>query len=77
MKANITLKLDMALLRKIRKLAAEEGTSISILLGAHLEQIVRERKTNKRARKRALARLRDGFDLQWVSGRARNELHER
>ncbi len=45
MKANITLKLDSALLREIRVLAAEEGTSISALLAARLEQIVRERKT--------------------------------
>jgi hypothetical protein len=77
MKANITLKLDAALLREIRVLAAEEGTSISALLAARLEQIVRERKTYERARKRALARLREGLDLQWTPPRSRDELHER
>ena len=77
MKANITLKLDTALLREIRVLAAEEGTSISALLAARLEQIVRERKTYERARKRALARLREGLDLQWTPPRSREELHER
>lgn len=77
MKANITLKLDAALLREIRVLAAEEGTSISALLAARLEQIVRERKTYDRSRKRALARLRDGLDLQWTPPRSRDELHER
>jgi hypothetical protein len=77
MKANITLKLDSALLREIRVLAAEEGTSISALLSARLEQIVRERKTYERARKRALARLREGLDLQWTPPRSRDELHER
>lgn len=77
MKANITLKLDAALLREIRVLAAEEGTSISALLAARLEQIVRERKTYERARKRALARLREGSDLQWTPPRSRDELHER
>jgi hypothetical protein len=77
MKANITLKLDTALLREIRVLAAEEGTSISALLAARLEQIVRERKTYERARKRALARLREGLDLQWTPPRSRDELHER
>ena len=61
MKSNITLKLDSALLREIRVMAAEEGTSISALLAARLEQIVRERKTYERARKRALARLREGL----------------
>jgi hypothetical protein len=77
MKANITLKLDTALLREARVLAAEEGTSISAMLAARLEQIVRERKTYERARKRALARLREGLDLQWTPPRSRDELHER
>jgi hypothetical protein len=77
MKTNITLKLDAALLREIRVLAAEEGTSISALLAARLEEIVRERKTYDRARKRALARLREGMDLRWTPPRSRDELHER
>ncbi|MGA9814193.1 MAG: hypothetical protein WBQ64_15510 [Terriglobales bacterium] len=77
MKANITLKLDAALLREIRVLAAEEGTSISALLAGRLEQLVRDRKTYDRARKRALARLREGLDLQWTPPRSRDELHER
>jgi hypothetical protein len=77
MKANITLKLDKALLREARVLAAEEGTSISALLAARLEQVVRERQTYKRARKRAMARLREGLDLQWTRSRFRGELHER
>ena len=65
MKTNITLKLDAGLLREMRVLAAEEGTSISALLADKLEQIIRERKAYDRAKKRALARLREGFDLQW------------
>ena len=77
MKSNITLKLDASLLREIRVLAAEEGTSISALLAERLEQIVRERKTYERARKRALARLREGLDLQWTPPRSRDDLHER
>ena len=77
MKANITLELDVALLRDIRVLAAEEGTSIGGLLAARLEQIVRERKTCKRARKRTLARLRAGLDLHWPPTRSRDELHQR
>jgi hypothetical protein len=77
MKANITLKLDATLIREIQKLAAAEGTSVSALLTAHLEQIVRERKTYERARKRALVRLREGLDLQWTPPRSRNQLHER
>jgi hypothetical protein len=77
MKTNITLKLDANLLREARIMAAEDDTSISAMLAARLEQIVRERKTYNRARKRALARLREGMDLQWTPARSRDELHER
>lgn len=77
MKTNVTLKLDADLLREVRVLAAEEDTSISALLAARLEQIVRERKTYQRARKRALGRLREGLDLRWTPAGSRDELHER
>lgn len=77
MKSNITLKLESTLIREARILAAEEGTSISALLAARLEQIVNERKTYDRARKRALSRLREGLDLHWTPPRSRDELHER
>jgi len=77
MKANITLKLDVDLLRQVRIMAAEEGTSISALLASRLDNIVRERRAFDRARRRALARLREGFDLRWTPPRSRDELHER
>jgi len=48
MKMNITLKLDASLLREIRILAAEEGTSISAMPAARLEQIVRESNSRDR-----------------------------
>lgn len=77
MKTNITLKLDAELLREARVLAAQEGTSISAMLAARLEAMVRERKAYDRARRRALARLREGLDLHWTPPRSRDELHER
>jgi hypothetical protein len=77
MKTNVTLKLDASLLREIRVLAAEEGTSISAMLAARLEQIVRERKSYDRSRRRALARLRDGMNLDWTPPQSRDELYER
>lgn len=77
MKSNITLKLDTDLLREIRILAAEQGTSISAMLAARLEQLVRDRKSYERARKRAVARLRKGLDIKWTPPRSRDELHER
>jgi hypothetical protein len=54
-----------------------EGCSISALLAARLEQAVRERKVYSQARRRALARLRTGLDLNWTPARSRDELHER
>jgi len=77
MKTNITLKLDTDLLREARVVAAEEGRSISALLADRLEAIVRERKAFDRARRRALARLREGLDLRWARPKSRDELHER
>ena len=81
MKTNITLKLDASLVRQIRILAAEEGTSVSALLATSLEQIVRERerksKSYDRSRRRALARLREGMKLGWTPPRSRDELYQR
>jgi len=76
MKTNVTLKLDADLLREARVIAAEEGRSISALMTARLESIVRERKAFEKARRRALARRRDGLDLQWMSPASRDELHD-
>ena len=77
MKTNITLKLDSELLREVRIIAAQEGSSISGLLAAKLEEIVGERKGYAQARRRALARLRKGVDLGWKRPASRDELHER
>ena len=77
MKTNVTLKLDAMLLREARVVAAEEGRSLSALLAERLEAMVRERKAFDTARRRALARLRDGMDLQWQPTSSRDQLHER
>ncbi|HZT69882.1 MAG TPA: hypothetical protein VFC10_09080, partial [Terriglobia bacterium] len=77
MKANITLKVDAKLLREARVLAAEEGRSVSALLTDRIEEMVRQRKAFDKARRRALARLREGLDLRWTPPRTRDELHER
>ena len=77
MKTNITLKIETELVREARILAAEEGTSISALLAEQLKQVVQGRKGYQQARKRALTRLRKGFDLRWTPPTTRDELHER
>jgi hypothetical protein len=76
MKTSVTLKLDAGLLREARILAAEGGSSLSALLTERLEAMVRERKGFARARRRALARLRTGLDLQWTPPRSRDNLHK-
>ena len=77
MKTNVTLKIETDLLREARILAAEEGTSISAMLAERLEQAVLERRGYQQARRRALARLKRGYDLGWKPARSRDELHER
>lgn len=77
MKTNVTLKLDVGLLREARVLAADEGRSISALLTDRLEALIRERKAFDKARRRALTRLRQGLDLQWTPPKSRDEIHER
>jgi hypothetical protein len=76
-KANITLKVEEDLLREARILAAEDGSSVSALLAAQLEHLVREHKGYDQACRSAVARLRSGFDLHWTPTRLRGELHER
>jgi hypothetical protein len=76
-KTNITLKLDSEILRQVRIMAAEEGSSISGLLASKLEELVRHRKSYARSKSRALARLRNCTDHGWVRPASRDELHER
>jgi len=40
-------------------------------------KLLRERKAFDKARRRALARLREGLDLRWMPPGSRDELHER
>jgi hypothetical protein len=77
MKTNITLNLDAGLVRDLKALAAESGTSISALLTSRLEQIIRERRAFNRARVRASRRLREGMNLHWSPARSRDDLHKR
>ena len=75
-KANITLKIDTRLLKEIKILAAREGTSITALMAALLEERLKRDQHNEQAKRRALARLRQGYDLGFRP-LSRDELHER
>ena len=77
MKSNVTLKLDTDLLREARIMAAEQGSSISALLAAQLEKVVKERRDYEKAKRRALALMRKGFNWGYKPPASRDELHER
>lgn len=75
----MTVGLPRALLRKVKVVAARRETSISALLVASLEEIVRRDEDRQSAGQRLLARAREGYDLGTrgrLPGR-RDELHER
>ena len=76
-RANITLSIDEGLLREARILAAAEGTSVSRLLADRLEELIRRHKAYDAAKRRALARLRKGYRLDWTPPPSRDALHER
>ena len=75
-KSNVTIKVDDALLREVRVIAAKKDSSISALLSDYIENIVRDDKAYSEARDRAKARMKEGWDLGWKPG-SREELHDR
>ena len=60
---NITLKLSADMVRKVKVIAAERGTSISGLLAEKLEELVGEDAEYQAARRRALQWLTEGWHL--------------
>lgn len=77
MKTNVTLRIDADLLREAKVLAAKRNSSVSRLLAALLEELVRGDRSYEAARKRALGRLATGYDWGWQRPPNRGELHER
>ena len=77
MKTNVTLRVDADLLREAKVLAAKRNSSVSRLLADLLEDLVRGDRSYEAARKRALARLAEGYDWGWQRPADRGELHER
>jgi predicted transcriptional regulator len=75
-KVNLTLKLNKELVRKVRVLAAEKGTSVSALLAEKLEEEVSRRAEYEESRKRWLLLVAKGMNL---GGRplTREQMHER
>ncbi|HEY2547638.1 MAG TPA: DUF6364 family protein [Candidatus Acidoferrum sp.] len=59
---NITLTLDDELVKEVRKIAAEQDTTLTGLVRAHLEQLAAENAKSGRKR-RELEGLRRSFEL--------------
>ncbi len=76
-KTNITVKVDAALARDAKVLAARRGTSLSRLVADQLETLVNNDQVYAAAKRRALRRLKRGYDLGWQSPADRGALHDR
>ena len=77
MKTNITLRLEADLIREAKVMAAQRGSSVSRMLAEQLEELLRRERDYESAKRRALARLEKGIDLDWEPAGSRDELHER
>jgi Family of unknown function (DUF6364) len=76
-KKNLTLKLDAHLIQVAKVEAAKRGSSVSALVAEKLEEIASQGDQYERARKRALALMKEGWNLGWKKPKSRDELHER
>jgi predicted transcriptional regulator len=76
-KTNITLKLDADLLKRVKVLAAQTGTSVSAMLTTKLEEVVTKDEEYEEAKKRAKALMRESAGSGWRKPKSRDELHER
>jgi hypothetical protein len=76
---NITLSLPPGLLKRIKRLAAERGTSVSALMTGALARIADEEQRYSAAQKRALNAMKSARSLGTGGRRTwrRDELHER
>ena len=74
---NITIKIDSDLARDAKVFAARHGTSLSRLVARLLERLVRGDQVYSAARRRALARLRQGCDMGGEGPLSREEVNDR
>jgi hypothetical protein len=77
MKTEILLEMDAAVVEAAQALAAQRGISLAQLLRETMKGLVEPKPGYAAAKERALARLRDGYDLDWTPPASRDELHDR
>jgi predicted HicB family RNase H-like nuclease len=76
-KTNITLKLDAAMVREIKVIAATRGISVSAFVAGKLEEEVRQNGDYEQAMRRALALMKESSASGWQKTKSRDELHAR
>lgn len=76
-KQNVTVSLSQQTLRKVKILAAQQGSSISRLLDQQIETLVGQQEAYERAERQAALLLDQGFHLGGVIRASRDEWHER
>ena len=76
---NITLSIPREVLREVRLMAVEKGSSVSKLLAEYLERMLLDDEEYRAASERIRKRLKRGFDLGSQGRRSwtREELYER
>lgn len=76
MTVRITITLESRLLDAVRRVADEDGRSVSDLVNEILEQAVLRRRNFEKAKKRALKRLKNARGLGWTPPASRDDLHQ-
>ncbi len=76
---NITLSVPRALLKRVKRVAADRDPSVSALMAEALDRLANDDRRYSAARKRALEALRSARSLGTQGRRtwSREELHER
>ena len=77
MNTNITIRVDQQLAHEAKVLAARRGTSLSRLVAEQLRLLLKADLRFDAARRRALKRLKRGYDLSWTPLEDRGELYDR
>lgn len=71
MKQRITIEVHSELLEQVQAIADVKGISVSDMVSAKLQEIIPLKPNYEVARRRALARLRRGYDLGFSPASAR------
>ena len=76
-KSNITLTLDVDVLRSVKVAAAKRVTSINAFAAETLAAAVKHVESYEESMKRALALMKENSAFGWRKPKSRDELHER